>query len=354
MTEYRRSWLLSLAACLALAGPASAQTSTQLVDRAVQAYGDLDFGDAVGLVRRALAASGASALSVEDRLRALSYLGAAEFYRGNRDSVRSAFRSLVELEPRFQLDELIFPPEVASQFAIIKRDTKIVRAVLPPVVRMRSGTSGFAPQLYTSSFHRIAASIIRSDGEPVRLLYSGVIGDSLQIVWGGLDSAGVAVGDGRYFLTIESSGSSGAPERLVQVPLDIVARPLDTLPHPPPPADSLFLPERALSGPGFESLIGGLAGGIGIALLPSSVAPGAELSAGRLAVAGAVTVAGVVGFFRRRPGRIIPANVAVNETLRQDWRERVDAVVRQNITRRNEPILEILVGQAMSVELLEQ
>ena len=65
-----RGWLLgAVAVVLGVAG-ASAQTPAALVDRAVQAYDDLDFGTSAGLIRRALVVTGQEGLTEQDRLRA--------------------------------------------------------------------------------------------------------------------------------------------------------------------------------------------------------------------------------------------------------------------------------------------
>jgi hypothetical protein len=91
-----------------------------------------------------------------------------------------------------------------------------------------------------------------------------------------------------------------------------------------------------------------------VALLSSSVAPGAELSAGRFVVGGAMTIGGVVGFFRQRPGRPIPANVASNDAIRREWRARRDSVAQENERRRSVVDLQIRAGQPTAVDLAGQ
>jgi hypothetical protein len=330
---------------------ASAQSPSDLVVRAVEAYDDLDLATAAGLIRRALAVEGTDALATEERLRALSYLGAAEFYRGNQDSVLSAFQRIVILDPRFQIDDVVFPPDVTSLFALVRRDTKVVQVNAPRVGRLRAGTGQYAAQLYASSYHEILATVALADGRPVRVLYSGLIGDSLEIYWNGLDSARVPVGTGRYFLTVESTGREGTVVRQLRVPLDVSASSIDTLPLPARPADSLFLPEGTSGGPAIETLLGGVVGGIAVALLPSAIASDTDLSAGRLAVGGAMTIAGVVGFFKQRGGQPIPQNIAANEAVRQEWQLRRDDIARQNAVLRAEVDLVIRAGRPVAVDL---
>ncbi|MDH3369637.1 MAG: hypothetical protein OEO17_17510, partial [Gemmatimonadota bacterium] len=221
------------------------------------------------------------------------------------------------------------------------RDTKVVEAELPAVATIAAGSGEFAPRLFASSFHEVRVTIERTDGVPARQVYEGLISDSLELRWDGLDATGAPLQSGRYVLAIESRLASGQVVRILRVPLDIESNPADTVDHPPLPPDSLFLPERVTRGPGLEALVGGLVGGVGIAVLPLVVAPDADLSAGRIAVAGTVALTGVIGFFKQRPGRPIAANVRANELLRQDWRARVGEVAQLNAGRRS--IAEIVV-----------
>jgi hypothetical protein len=142
--------------------------------------------------------------------------------------------------------------------------------------------------------------------------------------------------------------------RQVRVPLEILTTFGDTLPLPGPLPDSLLLREREGGGAGLKALLTGVIGGVGVALLPSSVAPGSELSAGRFAVGGAMTVAGVIGFFTQRGGQRVPENIAANERVRRDWQARVDALVRENETRRTQVDLDIRAGAPVAVDLAGQ
>ncbi len=346
----RRGWLLLPLLALVLAEPSAAQEPQDLVRRGIQAYRDLDLPTAVGLIRRGLAVQGVDSLTEADRLEALSYLGAAEFVRGRTDSATAAFRRIVQLKPRFQLDPLVFPPELAGLYASVRRSTKVVEAEVPPVATIAPGSGQYAPRLYASSFHEIRATIERSDGTTARRVYEGLISDSLELRWDGLDASGTPLESGRYLLSIESR-LSGQVLRVLRVPLDIESLPADTLDHPPAPADSLFLPERLTGGPGLEALIGGVVGGVGIAVLPLALAPDTDLSAGRMAVAGTVALTGVIGFFTQRPGRPIAVNVRANERLRQEWRTRVDEVVQLNAARRSTSEIVVRAGPPSVIDV---
>src|SRR6266446_1903891 len=107
-----------LAVLLLLAAPLSAQSdsASRMMTRAVRAYQDLDFDGAARLLRRVLAPPLAAQLKDAQRARALSYLGAAEHYRGRPDSAIAVFRRLVALAPDHRPDTLIFPPEITRLY----------------------------------------------------------------------------------------------------------------------------------------------------------------------------------------------------------------------------------------------
>jgi hypothetical protein len=346
-----RTLALAAAALLAWSGTGSAQDPATLVTRGIQAYDALDLAAAAGLLRQALAAPSEVGITPEQRTTALSYLGATEFLRGSTDSAEAAFRRLVTEEPRYVLDEVVFPPEMTALFARVKRDTKVVQPAVPPVARFQAGDPSYRPELIASSSHQIIATVNGSDGMPVRLLFEGLIGDSLELVWDGLTTWGSAVESGRYYLRIESLGQDREPVRVVRVPLDVTVLSVDTLAHPAPPSDSLYLPERMQGGPALEALVGGLVASAGIALLPSVVASDASLSGGRIAVAGTVAIGGVVGYLMQRPGKTIPSNVQHNDRIRQQWRASVDQVAQENARRRDRARMLVSAGPPAVVDL---
>ncbi len=350
MSRYR-SILVAVTLWLIWPSIVAAQDPATLLARAVNAYGELDLSTAAGLLRRALAESGADSLTTPERVRALGYLGATELLRDNTDSSEAAFRRLVITDPRHTLDELVFPPEITSLFARVKRDTKVVHVVVPGTARFRAGEPEYQPRLVASSFHRIVATVDRSDGSSVRMLFEGLIGDSLELEWDGLTAEGTPIGGGRYYLRVESQGAGGRATRVLRVPLDVRVQAVDTLEHPGTPADSLLLPERAEGGPGVEALVGGLVVGVGVTLLPSLVAQDASLSGGRIAVGGTIAIAGVIGFLTQRPGQAIAENIERNEALWQAWRLEVDRAAQENERRRSRAMLTVQAGIPAAVDL---
>jgi len=125
----------------------------------------------------------------------------------------------------------------------------------------------------------------------------------------------------------------------------------DTLPHPPPLADSLFLLERAGTGRSIQTLFGGVLMGGAVMLLPSALASDAELAGTRYVVGGAMSIAGIIGFITQRPGTIFLDNVSANQTLRDDWSDRLETVIEENTNRRATIRLVIETSPPRIVEL---
>ena len=342
-----RALLLLVALCLgALWGPrmAAAQSATTLFTQGTRAYDDLEFDNAAGLLRRALTLQGSDALAPADAQRALMYLAATELLREHSDSARAVARRLVLANPRFRPDELVFPPQVLSFYEGVRRATPAVIGRAPADTAIRPGAEALAVRLYASTFHDVTATLTTEAGQVVRALYAGPISDSLDLHWNGLDSSGTASpANGRYAITVTSLDRQRRVVRILRLPLEVTQGRVDTLPHPPPPADSLLLPERQPMGPGLRAFAPAALAGVAIAVLPGVVANGEDASGARFVVGGTVTVAGLVAFFSHHPGRSIPANAAHNRTLRDAWR-REDAEVARRNTERARGMLGIRAG----------
>jgi hypothetical protein len=333
----------------AIAGPraGAAQAGAGLLAQGARAYDDLEFDQAAGLLRRALAVQGREALAPPDVTRALIYLAATELLRDHRDSAVATSRRLVLLDPRFRPDELVFPPQVLTLYEAVRRATPVVTGRPPPDTTIRAGSQELVMRLYASTFHDITAKLVADDGRAVRTLYTGPIADSLVLRWNGLDSTGTrAPPPGRYAITVSSFDRQGRLARILRVPLELVQAfgRVDTLPHPAPPADSLLWRERQPIGPALRALAPGALAGVAVAVLPSVVAGGEDASGARFVVGGAVTIAGIAAAVSRHPGRTIPGNVAHNDTLRAAWRREVDDVTRRNAARVREAMLGIRAG----------
>jgi hypothetical protein len=292
---------LAIAAVLALAGPPAlaAQTATDLVGMGVRAYQDLDYETAALVLRRSLASAADDTLAASARLEALMYLGATELFRTRRDSAFAAFRRLVQLDPRYRPNELIFPPQVADLFREVRRATPALVVDVPQETELRIPAERFTARLEASAPHDVTITIRREDGTFLRLLYKGAITDSLVVAWDGLTERGAMLDDGRYQLRATSAALSGPVQRVVQVPLEIAQMPADTA--PPPPAPERTPPAPPMPGLSIRPLAGGVLAGLAVILLPAVVASDANASNARFGVAAAIGVSGLVAYLRHQP-----------------------------------------------------
>ena len=220
-----------------------------------------------------------------------------------------------------------------GQSSIAPRDTSI-----------RLGADRFRARLFASSFHQVIVALEREDGFIIKTLYAGAISDTLQVFWTGEDTLYLANDSGRLVFSVTSLTTAGRQGRVVRVPLDLVLGPQDTLPSPPPLPDSLFLPEKETAGKGLGALVRGAGVGVAVALLPGLVAGGDAPSGSRYVVAGGLSLAGLVGFLKHRPGRPLPDNIAANQSLREGWQAQVQTTAQENVIRAQQKRLDIHVG----------
>lgn len=331
-------WLACTLAAALVLGPRAtrAQAPADLLAEGVRAYGNLEFERAAGLLRRDLARPAASAAPAADRATALAYLGAADFFRGRRDSATAVFRRLVTFDPRYRPDPLVFPPEVTSLFDAVRQETKTVLVVVPRDTAIATGTGSWGVRLVASSFQRVDVTLHYDDGALFRSLYFGPIGDSLTVRWDGLDQSGATPRVTRLLLRVASRAPTGELAGIVQVPLELRAVPADTVPWPAAPLASRLLPERAGSGLGMRALAGGALLAAAVVVLPTAVGSAGQSSTPRVAVAGTLGLAGVLGFILHRPGQRLDANIRANQAVREVWDKGVATAKAENAQRRRD------------------
>jgi hypothetical protein len=111
-----------VALLLLLATPLRGQSgsASEVLASAVRAYRDLEFDAAARMLRHVLTPPLAIGLDDSARTRALTYLGAAEHYRGRQDSAIAVFQRLAVLAPSQRPDTLIFPPEITRLYDAVR------------------------------------------------------------------------------------------------------------------------------------------------------------------------------------------------------------------------------------------
>src|SRR5689334_24174954 len=133
------------------------------------------------------------------------------------------------------------------------------------------------------------------------------------------------------------------------VPLDLRIERPDTLAWPAPLPDAALLPERAGGRSAVRALLGGAVLSGAVIALPSVVGGSGGPSGSRVAVAGTVGIAGVLGYLLHRPGRPLPANIRANQARRGAWQQVVTTVTAENERRRSDIRLAVHAGPASTI-----
>ncbi len=339
-------WVALALALLAL--PVAAQSPATLLSEGVTAYDDLEFAVAARLLRRALASQADPALSDEQQERGLMYLGASEVLLGERNQAVRTFRTLVLANPRYRPDELVFPPRVTRVYGEVLETTKAVDVEAPGRTVLVAGSDRIGFRVFPTSDHRIRAAIVSASGATIRVLYDGAIEAPRTVSWNGLDGRGRPPAPGSYRLEIASMVTAGSTLRSVEIPLQLQAAPLSSVDVPPPPPDSRLKPEKRSAVPGLSILIPSVV--VGAVLIFPALGEDAENRGARIAVGGAVTLGGLVGFALMKPGAPLPDNIAYNDSLRAEWSREALAAERENQRRQGLTRFIIRSGQLRRVE----
>jgi len=170
-----------------------------------------------------------------------------------------------------------------------------------------------------------------------------------MVRWEGLDEEGAAAIEGRLMIQVVSQASGGV-QRLLQLPLTTSGTVRDTLPHPPPLADSLLLPEQEPLGPALRALGAGVGGALTAIVLPSLITKDGASASSRFLVAISLTTAGVLGFVAQRPGRVIEDNIVANQIMRDAWRREQNTIAVENESRRRDRVLRIRAGAVIDID----
>src|SRR3989475_8818607 len=167
-----------------------AQSASDLLGQGVRAYQALEYDAAAALLEQSLRHDSIAGLADSLRARALTYLAATELFRGQRDSAVGAFRQLVLLNPRYRPDELIFPPQVTNLFQEVRRTTRAIAVVVPPVTELRARLDRIKARMLASPLADVTGTLAHGDAKPVPQLYNWSAADSLLVSWDGLTAAG--------------------------------------------------------------------------------------------------------------------------------------------------------------------
>lgn len=343
--------ILAAVASAGLPAAAEAQVRPDPLARPLAAYRDLEFDAAANGLRALLERTSPAALSADDRARALMYLGATEVFRQRREAATEAFRTLLLANPRYRPDQLIFPPDILTAFAEARSGVRVVSVLVPPVTEIRALEDQLAVRLHVAGAHEVRAVILDPAGSPVRVLFDGLLGDSVTVPWNGRDGLGRLREAGDYRLRVISRAPTGREERAVEIPLVIIRLTEDTLAVPGPLDPAGLRPEMAAPTAGTRFLVAGLGTALVAAALPAIAGGGSDGGGLRFGIAAAIGGAGVLGFQRARTPSPIPANIEANRRAREAREREVERVRAENAARRSSGRMRIEAGVPAVVEL---
>ena len=327
---------LALGVMLLLGAPrllrAQSETSDSL-RRAQELYERLDIERALPLLRQVVSPSWPFEITKDQRVQALTYLGAALALAGARDSALLYFRTAIEREPFTDLDAQRFTPAQLALFREARRLTFAVAARPVASARVDPRTERVTFTVVTTHAAALRVELHPVQGQAGWVLFEGVNDGPREVPWDGLLPNARLAPPGRYELAVvgRSQLLGHSDSARVYFTLAHEAPPLeDTVPDLGP-AD--LLPERFRPSDGRRDLLRGL-GVAASAVAISSVAANGDLgSSGRalsIGVVGTAAIAGVTAFLSTRRERAVPANIEENKRRRATRDVANVAIARRN------------------------
>lgn len=330
--------IVLFAAALVAPTAVRAQTTSspeRALEQGLKAYRELEMESAGWLLRQSLASD---RLDTRQRVTALSYLGAAEFYRDRRDSALSAYAKLIRLEPYHRLDRLVFGPDVQAVFEDARRRTPIVE-VHAARASFAADDAGLPVRVRANTPHVVAVTLEAVSGAVLDTVFRDRVRDSATVFWNARGPAGARAPVGGYVLGVASLDSRGRVSHRVALPVQVTRSPEDPLAIPERP---VLLPEHQPAGKAFVRL------GLGVAAATTAylVTPLFTDDPGpQVALTVAYGAAGIIGFLEARPGKPLPENVVANRVAMEAWEVRVARVREENQRRADGGVVTVDVGR---------
>lgn len=191
--------------------PASPSTTPTQLEAGVHAFAAQEYDGAAALLRQSLRQMGTDSANTSQRVRALTFLGAAELKRGHNDSSIAAFRQLLTLSPRKAPDSLMFEPEVMALYHKLRSQQQ-------GVARIATTPDGVALTIIALSPHRLRVGVGKNGKAADFQLFSGVVTDSVVVTWNGAMPGGASASPGAYEMVLDATPTNG-PRRSVRFPV---------------------------------------------------------------------------------------------------------------------------------------
>jgi len=190
----------------------AAPRATSPVDAGVNAYADANYDSAAALLRVALKDLGTDSTKAGQRVRALTFLAAAEVERGHRDSATATFRQLLTLDPRKVPDSAVFGKPVLDFYQQLRSQQR-------GVARIATTPGGVALTIIALAPHRLSVGVGHAGAPAAFQLFSGLVSDSLVVTWNGAIPGGGMEAPGAYDLVLVATPEDGSARKTVRFPV---------------------------------------------------------------------------------------------------------------------------------------
>lgn len=325
-----RTWILVVCGVViapmawAQAGAAGVQNAT--LQRAIRAYDNVDFNQALVLGRQALR----ERLTAPERARTYELLGFVYGATNQPDSCISAFREMILLDPDRELERA--SGRINGYFQAALSQVLVVRQLRVDSADFIAG-QGFLPIRFTvTSTARVRTRAL--SGDRAILIDSAVTVGQVNLRWPAQLPSGAPVPPGEYTIQVEARGAGQSlfgAARQVRIAHGVV----DTVAHLTALPGYEYLPESEIPPKSWRPL--------GIAFLYTGAA-----AAGALALQGSLDartdalvaigvgtlVTGFVASLTQPAPQPARANILYNQLLREQLTRRNAEIARENAARR--------------------
>ena len=299
--------------------------------RAVTAYRDLEYGQAITFCKQALR----ERLRADDQVRAYEILGFAFAALDSARQATDAFKELVLLSPDRELDAARISPKITSLFALARTQVLVVRRLELDSTRIIAGTQNANLAFSVTRPARVRARITGA-GRDVVIDDSRVEG-TVRIQWNGLMADGNPAPTGSYRFVVEAT--AGRDSYAASLPIRVVAGAVDTVVHLTALPGYELLPETVVPPRSWRPLmLASTAAGV-MAGASFAFENGRLTGGGRREIVsiGVGTIAlGVLASWKRPAPVPAAANIRYNALVREQLARRNAELAAQNATRRRQ------------------
>ncbi len=331
----RRTFAL-LAGLGLLAGTLAAQAATAppvqnaTLRRAIQAYDNVEFAQALPLARAALR----ERLTTAERARAHELMAFSFAATNQPDSAIVSFREVLQVDPDREIDPRRVSPRILGYFNAALGQVMVVRQLRIDSASFITGQGAVPIRYHITSSARVRVRAI--SGQTSVLVDSSVTVGQVNFRWPARLPSGDAVPAGLYTVVVDATAGQNTFSASQQVRIERGR--VDTLPHLTQLPGYEFLPETETPPKSWRPM-GSALMAVGGALA-ASVAIGSDMgdASGReiATVSAAALITGFVMTLKKPAPQPSRANLRYNQLLREQLGRRNQEIARDNALRRQQ------------------